>query len=226
MKRLVLAVSLMFAVAGVGCEDDDDDRRQPTDAAKEAGGDGGGGMCVGSFAAVNRAGLGARTAPGGMCAASADLDYICTADLAVKGRECATSCASTGSVDPNCVSTCLQRGSNLSAGCASCYRDLIGCSAAMCPTCLTNAAGDACRACQVASCYPRFASCSGLPVVPPGTDGGPAPGDAAVDVPAQTDTGRTDTTPSDVSSSETGGDAGVDAGSTDAADGGADATAG
>jgi hypothetical protein len=222
MKRLVLAVSLALAVVGGGCDDDNDNK--PTDAKTDtplgdAGGDGGAAKCSGTFSSLTRTQLGAATSASGMCAMPKDLDFICTANLAQRSRDCGTSCLVTGSTNiPQCIADCIQQSQDpnlpdLTAGCAGCYRDLFSCTVAKCATCTADPNSAACLSCQqTQGCLPVFFQCSGLPGGTLGGDGGVT--DTGADRPPET----APEVGTEVPSSEVGNpDGGADA---------ADATAG
>jgi hypothetical protein len=218
MKRLMLAVSLTLALVGGGCDDDGDSK--PTDAKTDAivtdGGTDGTtptGKCMGTFAALTRAQLGAASSPAGKCAMSKDLDNICNNNLADKSRSCGLTCLSTGlepAAVPGCVSACIATQAELTTPCAECYRDLFSCTLAKCSVCTSDPAAAACVTCQQAQgCLPTFFQCSGLPGGSLGTDAG---ADTGADRPPETggDTGA------DVPAEAGPADAGADA--ADAAD--------
>jgi hypothetical protein len=219
MKRLVLAASLAFALVGVSC--DDDTTTPPADAGGDAAKtdaasttDSGGpvaGMCTGTFSRLTRGQLKALSAPAGKCSTDADLEFICTGDIATKARECGVTCKTLGAPNlPDCVSKCLQPKTSITSGCTDCYRDLVLCTAINCQECVADPNSAACMTCQVTKgCFASFFTCSGLPsgATPPPVDAAP---DAVVDA-----GGKADAT----------ADAKVDAAADAKADGGVDADA-
>jgi hypothetical protein len=218
MKRLVLALSLGFALVASGCDDDNDNK--PVDAKTDVpAGDGGGdantaGKCTGTYSQINRTQLGQMSSGSGKCANMKDLDFICTANLADRARACGITCLGSGALPaaiPGCVSMCIQGSAttpDLTMGCADCYRDLFSCTLAKCNACTTDPSSAACTSCQqTQGCLPTFFQCSGLPggtLTPDaGVDATPDALDAGADRPPETN-------------SEVGGDT--------APDGGVDAT--
>jgi hypothetical protein len=229
MKRLALAVSLALVFVAA-CDDDGDGGGRPD--ASDAGGDSRpldatGATCVGTFTGLTRSQLGAATSASGMCRMASDLDYICVADIARMASGCGSTClmlhpATNQSALLQCVDQCLQSSKMLSVGCANCYRDLLACTLAMCPSeCTSDPASAACQTCRTnRGCMGAFFTCSGLP----GGTGTDAGGDGRTDA---TGDGRVDAVMdagSDMRDApiETGGDAG-DARLDGGADGGADA---
>jgi hypothetical protein len=215
MKRLVLAVSLVLAVGVAGCDDDSDTK--PTDAKGDVspgdGGDGGGAAkCTGTFNTLTRAQLGGATSASGKCAMTKDLDFICTANLAQRSRECGVSCLALGGNNiPGCVTTCIQGSTanpDLTAGCADCYRDLFSCSVAKCSACTADPNSAACLSCQMSQgCLGAFFQCSGLPggsLLPDGGAPDVAP-EAGADKPAEAGPGAD--VPAEAGSPDGGADA-------------------
>jgi hypothetical protein len=208
MRRLALLASLVCALS-VACDDDDPIRTRDsgTDTATDAKTDGTGAvMCTGSFASATRAQLGALTSPSARCGKAADLDLICTGDLANKVRAAGTQCLMTNAGNTPAVLQCVVQAltrDGLSMECAGCYSESVACSIQKClAQCGSTPNSTECMACQVAGgCISAFATCSGLPLPGTGSDGGAS--DAG-------DGGRD------------GGDAGSDVTSGDAADGAAD----
>jgi hypothetical protein len=206
MKRLVLAASLAFALVGAGCDDDtttppaDGGGDAKTDTATITDSGAVAGMCTGTFSKLTASTLKGSSTPGGKCTSDADLNYICTGDIATKARQCGVTCKSLGAPNlADCVSKCLQPMTSISSGCTDCYRDLVLCSALNCQECISDPNSAACMTCQVTKgCFGTFFACSGLP------SGAPAPADAAVDAPV--DAAKPDATV------DAGGDAKVDAG--------------
>jgi hypothetical protein len=222
MKRLVLAASLAFALVGVGC--DDDTTTPPTDAGGDAKADAvtatdsGNSMCTGTFSKLNRTTIKQASTPGGKCTADADLNFICTGDIATKARECGVTCKTLGAPNlPDCVSKCLQPKTSLTGPCADCYTALVLCTALNCQECVADPNSAACMTCQVSKgCYASFFACSGLPSGAPPADAGV---DATVDAPADTG-GKVDATvDAKVDATvDAAADATVDGGAPDAAD--------
>ena len=204
MRRLALVASASFALFLGAC--DDDDPKKPdagrdggSEAGSEGGSDSGPTMCVGTFATINRATLGAavNSKATGMCKAPADLDLICTADLGGKFRGVyAQTCLPFLNMGIPTVVSCLEQAvmsehPTLSAGCRGCYVTLVSCTLTNCATtCPANPSSPACSACQQTSgCLPNFFACTGLPGGTPTTDGGTTDvgggtADGGVDAPA------------------------------------------
>lgn len=185
MKRLAFGLCFVIAAASLGnagCDDDDGPATVTGDAAVD--GTAGAAMCVATFAAYNRPGLGALTAPTGKCAAAADLDVICANDVGGVARTCGSACFQSGGTQ-DCTSACVKQTINpsVSEPCLSCYSAALKCTIENCvEACVANSSSPSCVACQQQKgCLALFYSCSGLPAPGLGADAGvDAAADAAV----------------------------------------------
>jgi hypothetical protein len=225
MTRLASAVSLAFLLSAAACSSDKktttpdtgvtvsdggpaDTASADTAAPDTASADTGPAMCVGSFSTISRTTLGAATAPTGGCAASADLDLICSINVADITAACGVACATTMG-GATCVPTCVKAKAALTDACIGCYAQAVQCAQVNClAVCLSDSKGMPCTQCQIDhGCRAAFFTCSGLP------GGSPAPDGGATDT-AATDTAATDTAASDTAASDT---AATDTAATDTA---------
>ena len=231
----LLALGLLALTVAGGCDDSND---TPTDGgsksdALDAAGDGAALACTGSFSQLTRSSLGTMTVTTGKCAAAKDLDFVCAGNVTAKLHLCGTVCkdqSNDSQVQLACISPCLQSGTELSMGCADCFRDFVACTTIECAAvCAADLNADACKACQVSKgCAGALFRCSGLPTGSTSTaDAAP---DAVVDTAPKVDAvvdakvdAKVDAT-ADAKVDATA-DAQADATSDGGADGGTDAAA-
>jgi len=94
---------------------------------------------------------------GGACLGDADV-AILAQGVGDTPKACGTQCFAT--TDPTCSATCVAKKTGLSAGCSSCWGDVINCGIEKCLSpCLVG--GQACTDCTAQKCDPAFHVCSG-----------------------------------------------------------------
>jgi hypothetical protein len=225
MNRLASALSLALVFTIAACGDDDKPPAVDTGvtggtggtagasgaggtggtagAGGTAGTDGGApGACTGSFMGQTQTSLMAIIAaqPGPKnCAAAADVQLICTANISTIAGACGLNCLGMPMAAAQaCVSACLKSRVSLTDACNGCYAATVVCTQMMClMECASNPGALA------KGCRSSFSTCSGVPTGPapdggaPGPDGGvdaAAPGDGgAPDVAVTPDTAAADT---------------------------------
>jgi len=92
-----------------------------------------------------------------------DVDEAALADkeaAVAAASQCALSCLGDA---PSCTTDCAQDALGLTAGCASCVGDVMGCTISNCVAqCAVDPASAACLSCIAANCGETFTECSGL----------------------------------------------------------------
>jgi len=97
----------------------------------------------------------------GACDNSADAARFVAIEstLESKIQTCVFECLGQGST---CAATCVERETELSAGCSGCFGEVIACTIANCALQCINASSPGCTTCRDTNCTPAFETCAGI----------------------------------------------------------------
>jgi len=101
------------------------------------------------------------TTSAGACDNTADNTTLAgvQATLETKIETCAFECLGQGAA---CSTTCIQRETSLSSGCATCFGEVIACTITNCALQCLNASSAGCTTCRDTNCTPAFETCAGI----------------------------------------------------------------
>ncbi len=101
------------------------------------------------------------TTSAGACDNTADNTTLASvqATLEAKIQTCAFECLGQGA---GCATTCIQRETALSSGCATCFGEVIACTISNCALQCLDASSAGCTTCRDDKCTPAFETCAGI----------------------------------------------------------------
>lgn len=98
--------------------------------------------------------------PAGACTSETDMALINSGAVDAEANRCGPGCILNGT---QCTIDCMTETIDISDGCASCYAEMMSCSASNCAmACFADSQSTACRTCVEESCGPQFEECSGI----------------------------------------------------------------
>lgn len=164
MKRIIaaLAVLTVSGFGAIGCGGDDDDSTGNTGGTSNGTGGEPTSSEGGSGASPNVA---CDETQEGVCQNAVDCPFVVDGTARTKAQTCGQGCVLSGSTDENCARDCMLEDLEMSSECATCYADIVKCTAENClGQCLNAPASEECAQCQVdQGCRGAFNECSGLP---------------------------------------------------------------
>jgi hypothetical protein len=98
--------------------------------------------------------------PAGACTSETDMALINSGAVDAEANRCGPGCILNGT---QCTIDCMTETIDISDACATCYAEMMSCSASNCAmACFADSESATCRTCVEESCGPQFEECSGI----------------------------------------------------------------